>query len=295
MTVPYAGASTLQVYVGPSLKTAELVANTTAYVVFTYPQSSPLSGALNGFNYSVQLENPSVPPGSPAFEVFQHQLRRGFANITLINMSVYYYVSSHANTTSLVVEKTVVINAWATGVFNKTNSRVEGNFAWKNFWVKGKLEVDFDGRSLDVNTVGSTLLFPLGGVAAFNAAIMGAFGGGALWSASTINFSSLSSPLSSWKRTYNPMANTTVFSKTVGSNIVLSDQVSINGQRYTMSLAYDPSSEIVVPGYAVANGNTVIVEAAPPAVVQRNTAIIVSVAVIVIVVVASLALRRNTH
>lgn len=292
--VQLAGASTLSVIVGPSLNIAKIVATSQVTLVFTYPSDSAVSSALNGFNYSVSLNAPNVPPDSDAFRSFQHELRRGFENITLINMSVSLSESAKANSTSLVVVKTVVIDAWATGVFNKTRSHVEGNFGWKSFVVKGDLDVDFDGRTVDINTVGSAMLFPFGDGGWFAGFLLHAFGGGPLWSSSTINFSAFNTPLSQWSRSYNPTTNTTTFSKTVNSKLLYSESVSINGRNYSVSLSYDPSSTISIPGYAVANGNTVIVEAAPPGVMQRNTAIEVSIAVVAIVVVGSLLLRRKT-
>ncbi len=295
MAAPLVGASTLQVIVGGSLKTAEIVATSHTNLVFAYPSTSLVSSALNGFNYSVELSAPNVPPESDAFQAFQHQLRRGFQNITLTNMSVYLSLDAHANTTSLVVTKTVVIQAWATGIFNKTNSRVVGDFGWKNFEVKGNLDVDFDGQTFDINTVGSTILFPFGGDEGLVGFMMHSFGGGPLWSASTINFSALNTPLSQWTRSYNPSTNTTIFSKTVSSTFLYREETSVNGENYTISLSYDPSCSITLPGYAVANGNAVIVQQAPPGSTQRGTAIIVSVAVIAIVVAASVLLRRNTR
>jgi len=295
LVAPIVGASTLRVIVGGSLKTAEIVATSNTNLVFTYPSTSQISGLLNGFNYSVQLSAPNVPAESDAFQAFQHQLRRGFQNITLINMSVYLTLAAHANKTSLVVTKTVVIQAWATGIFNKTNARVVGDFGWKDFEVKGNLDVDFGGRTFDINTVGSTILSPFGEDEGFVGFMMHSFGSGPLWSASTINFSALDTPLSQWARSYNPSTNTTTFSKTLSSTFLYREEASVNGENYTVSLSYDPSSSITLPGYAVANGNTVIVEQAPPGTTQRSTAIIVSVAVIAIVVVASLLLRRNTR
>lgn len=287
------GASTLQVVVGPSLNTAQIIATSQATLVFTYPAGSAVSKALSGFNYSVTLSALNVPRDSDAFVAFQHQLRRGFENITLINMSVYLNEYAQANTTSLVVVKNVVIKAWATGVFNKTRSHVEGNFGWKSFVVKGNLDVDFEGHTVDINTVGSAILLPLGGKGVLASFLLGSFGDRPLWSSSTINFSVFNTPLSQWKRSYNAATNTTTFSKSVSSTLLFREQVSVNGQNYSVSLSYDPASTISVPGYAVAKGDTVIVQPAPPGVLQRNTVIAVSVAVIAIVVAASLLLRRK--
>ncbi|MEM3655616.1 MAG: hypothetical protein QW453_05415 [Thermoprotei archaeon] len=295
IVTPLVGASTLQVIVGSSLKTAEIVATSNTNMVFTYPSTSLISRGLNGFNYSVNLSAVNVPPESEAFRAFQYQLRQGFRNITLLNMSVGVDIVAHANASSLVVSKTVVIQAWVTGIFNKTTSnRVVGNFGWKNFEVKGNLDVDFDGRILDINTVGSAMLFPFGNMG-FAGFMLHSFGGRPVWSASTINFSALNTPLSEWARSYNPSTNTTTFSKTVSSTFLYREEAIINGENYTLSVSYDPSSIVVLPGYAVANGNTVMVEQSPPQVVQRSTAIIVSIVVIVIVVAASLLLRRTTH
>lgn len=287
-------ASTLKVVVGPSLNVAEIVATSNTTLVFTYPPDSKISGFLNGFNYSLSLSAVNVPPDSEAFLAFQHELRRGFENITLINMSVGLSVSAHANATALVVVKNVVVDAWATGIFNKTRSHVEGNFGWKSFVVKGDLDVDFEGRVIEVNTVGSAMILPFGEDSWLAGFLLHVFGGGPLWSSSTINFSAFNTPLSEWARSYNPATNTTTFTKSVGSNLLFREELSVNGQNYSVSLIYDPSSTISIPGYAVARGDTVIVEAAPPGVVQKNTAIAVSLIVLAVVFAASLLLRRKT-
>ncbi len=287
-----ANASTLNVYVEPSLSQAKLVATTTSDLLFTYPSSSRVSNLLNGFTYSVQLSANNVPSDSQAFHQFEAELRAAYYNITLENMSVSYQLYSSANQTTLNVTKIVTITAWATGIFNKTKSHVEANFAWKNFQVKGPWQLNFNGRYVDVNTVGQGMLYPIGQQSVLPSLLLTFFTSQAILSTSTINFSQLNTPLSEWSRTYNAATNTTTFSKSVSGNFLLNASVAVNGEQYALKVYQDPSSTITVSGYAIAQGNTLVIESAP-ILSGPDLAGIIAVAIVIIVVITVVLLRRR--
>ena len=120
------------------------------------------------------------------------------------------------------------------------------------------------------------------------------FGRDNILSRSTINYTSLSSPLSDWTRVYDASTNTTTFTKSVNGQSNYSSSVSFSGQTYSLSMVSDPSSIVKVLGYASPSGNSLIIESPPPGTVGIST-VLVLVAFIIIAVSAYLAIRRRAR
>ncbi|MEM3227194.1 MAG: hypothetical protein QXT62_03065, partial [Thermoplasmata archaeon] len=70
--------------------------------------------------------------------------------------------------------------------------------------------------------------------------------------------------------------------------------VDFNGAKYTLNMSYDPSATIVVPGYATASGNNLIITPTAPATTFPYLLVgIAAIVVIVIVLSAALIMRRK--
>jgi archaellin len=89
------------------------------------------------------------------------------------------------------------------------------------------------------------------------------FSGNGMWAKPTLNFSSLSAPLSEWTRSYDSISNTTTYTKTISGESTLSSKYSIGGQTYSLAVTSDPSASISTHGYAVASGNSLMITKAP--------------------------------
>jgi len=287
-----ANAATVTVTAYPTKNVSNLVINDTVSIIITYPANSYVSQQLNGLNYSMQLSAINIPKNSGAFESFQNALQQGNENeqgnssITLLNMSITESKSAVANATTLIIKRSTIINAWVSGIFNKSLSgRIMGNFGWKSFKVDSKLDVDFNGQSEDINFIGNSFFAPMGGKLHLIALLMSnQFD--ELSHISTINLSAFNTPLNQWTRTYNPTTNMTSFTKSVPVETLFTASLSINGNKYSISVISDPSYTLNIQGYAVANGNTLILTSPP----QANYTEYAVIAVIVVIAVAGVAL-----
>ena len=281
-----ANAATVTVTAYPTQNVSNLVINDTVSVIFTYPANSFISRQLSGLNYSMQLSAINIPKNSGAFESFQNALRQGNSSITLLNMSITESKSLVANATALIIKRSTIINAWVSGIFNKTPSgRIMGNFGWKSFKVDSRLDVDFNGHSEDINFIGNSFFAPMGGKLLIMSLLM-SDQLEALSHISTINFSAFNTPLSQWTRTYNPSTNMTSFTKSVPVETLFTASLSVNNNTYSIRAVSDPSYTLNVQGYAVANGNTLILTSPP----QTNYTEYAAVVVIVVIAVAGAAI-----
>ncbi len=284
-----ANAATVTVTAYPAQNVSNLVINDTVNVIFTYPANSFVSRQLNGSSYSLQLSATNIPRDSGAFQSFQNALQQGDqqgnSSVTLLNMSITESKSLMANETTLVMSRSTIINAWVSGVFNKTASgRIMGNFGWKSFKVNGKFDVDFNGQSEDINFIGNSFFAPLGGKMGIMSLLM-SDQLEELSHLSTINFSAFNTPLSQWTRTYNSATGITSFTKSVPVETLFNASLSVNGNTYSIRVVSDPSYTLNIKGYAVATGNTVILTSP-----QINYAEYAAIAVIVVIAVAGAAL-----
>lgn len=262
-----ANAATVTVTAYPTQNVSNIVINDTVYMVFTYPANSFVSNALNGSSYSLRLSANNIPDNSGAFNSFQHAFINRHddnSSVSLLNMSVTETKTLVANTTTMVMSRSTEINAWVSGIFNKTASgKVIGNFGWKSFEINRALNVKFDGESEDINFIGNSFFAPMGAKFGLMSMLMSA-PLGQISQISTINFSAFNEPLSQWTRTYNPRTGITTFTKTATSETLYNASLSVNGKTYSIRVISDPSYTLNIKGYALASGNIITVTSPPP-------------------------------
>jgi hypothetical protein len=261
---PGAFASTLTVDLNPTTQVAKLTSTSTTNFVLSYPANSTLSSYLKGYNSSSSLSG-SFNSSSGGLRHFLEAFRDGAGeNVSVTNMTVSYSYSANANSTALVVEKQTTITGSVAGLFKVTNGSVTADLGWRSFYVSGALDLDLGNQTVDVNLAGSAITQSIFGRGAGTALLSEMFAGGGLWTRPTLNFSSLSSPLSTWARNYDPLTNTTTFSKTVAGNSTFSASFSGGGGAYSLTMTSDPSASISTKGFAQAAGNS-LVFSKPPA------------------------------
>lgn len=262
-SAPAAFASTLTVNLDPSTKVANITTASTTNLVFSYPANSTISKVLDGYN-STQSLSGSFNSTSGAVASFRSQFRDDdHSRVTFGNVSVSYTYNAKANSTSLVVSKVTDISASVIGAFNVTNGTVTADLGWRAFYISGPLNLDLEGRSVDVNLAGTSLTQSMGGRGLGVDMLTGMFGGSDMWTRPTLNFSSLSTPLSNWTKNYDALTNTTTFSKTIAGNSTFSARYNDNGQAYSITMTSDPSALISTSGYARASGNSLVISRAP--------------------------------
>ena len=121
------------------------------------------------------------------------------------------------------------------GLLKVSNGSVTADLGWRSFYVNGALDLDLGDQTVDVNLAQLGDRPRASSEGAGTAMLSGMFAGGGLWTRPTLNFSSLSSELSTWTRSYDPLTNTTTFSKTVAGNSTFSARFSSGGSAGTRS------------------------------------------------------------
>jgi hypothetical protein len=288
-TSPIAFGSTLTVTLNPATKVAEFQAMSSTTIIMTYPANSSMSNALKGVNATYSSQG-SFQHGSGGVDELQTSFHGYDPDVSLNNMSVSTSYTANGNATALVVNKDTNITAWVTNVFSVQNGTVKADLRWRSFVVMGALNLNLGDRMVDVNLAGSAVENSLQDHATAAGFLLGVFGHSDLWQHPTLNFSALDSPLSTWTKNYDSATNTTTFSKVISGSYSISSSIDVNGQKYTFSAVSDPSSTIVVAGYANASGDSLTMQA-PPASGALGTAVVSSGEVVVAVAaVAALAL-----
>jgi hypothetical protein len=288
-----AGASSVTTFAYPSKNVAEIFVNDTVYAVFHYPTDSFFSRVLNGTSYSYSASVSNVPQNSEFFQNLQEALAHsenenqdngGPANqsIQLLNVSVIISKKFVANQTTAVYVKSSEIIMWVSGLFTKNGSRIVGNFAWKSFKVDKHLYLMENGNMEDLNFFGEDLMERLGMEGIME-----------LPEVSTLNFSQFNQPLSEWNRVYNPSTNMTLFTKSVSTQTIYSENLTINGKSYSLNVVSDPAYTIAIQGYATAVGNEVYVSPAPSQFTAYGTVYVVAVFIVVIVAAGVFIARRK--
>jgi hypothetical protein len=259
---PAAYASSITITLNPTTKTANINATSSTDLILTYPANSTLSHQLNGTDTSVTLSG-SFRGDSDATRAIQASIEHDDPEVHVVSANFTYTLTAKGNTTTFVMTKQTNITALVTGAFRVVNGTVYANMGWKAFAIKGQLLLDLQSRTVDVNEVGSAFSMQLGDRPYVLSALLGMFGGNDLWHASTIDYSSLNSPLSTWTSHYDSSTNTTTYSKTINTESSLSATYTVNGQTYTLSVKSDPSAQVIVRGYAVASGDSLVIQQAP--------------------------------
>jgi hypothetical protein len=259
---PAVYASTLKVNLNPTNQTAMLTSSSTTILILTYPSNSPLSHYLRDYSTSVTWKG-SFSGNSEGAAVLQSGLQAEDHDVRIQSMNVSYSLKATGNETALVVNKGTDITAVVSGVFKVHNGTVTADLDWKSYHIPGDMVLKLEDHTVEVNRVGSTFGAELGDHSNIAAGIAYMFGGGELWHRSTLDFSSLNSPLSTWTRNYDSITNTTTYSKTISGESSLNVSADFNGQRYTLTMKSDPSADVSAPGYAIASGNSLVIEHTP--------------------------------
>jgi hypothetical protein len=288
-----AGASSVTTFAYPSKNVAEIFVNDTVYAVFHYPADSFFSRVLNGTSYSYSASVSNVPQNSEFFQNLQEALAHSEnenqdngdpanQSIQLLNVSVIISKKFFANQTTAVYVKSSEIIMWVSGLFAKNGTRIVGNFAWKSFKVDKHLYLMENGNMEDLNFFGDDLMERLGMEGIME-----------LPEVSTLNFSQFNQPLSEWNRVYNPSTNMTLFTKSVSTQTIYSENLTINGKSYSLNVVSDPTYTIGIQGYATAVGNEVYVSPAPSQFTAYGTVYVVTVFIVVIVAAGVFIARRK--
>jgi hypothetical protein len=286
ISVPIVSASSLTVHVYPSKNQAEINAVSDTKIVFTYPNQSRISDLLNGTNYSYNMEV-NITHGNSSIAFFEGFLRSHYSNISVENMSVTMNVKAVANYTTLIITKSMNLNIWISGIFNKTKNGTVANMSWRDFAVNGK----FDVNNWDINEAGGMMNNVMGQDWELFYLM---FDDTHFLARGTINYSALKAPLNEWTKNYDSSTNTTSFTYVYNKTISFNSSVDLNGAKYTLNMSYDPSATIVVPGYATASGNNLIITSTAPSTAFPYLLVgIAAVVVIVIVLGAALIMRRK--
>jgi hypothetical protein len=259
---PAVYASTLKVNLNPTNQTATLTSSSTTILILTYPSNSSLSHYLRNYSTSVTWKG-SFSGNSEGAAVLQSGLEEEDHDVRIRSMNVSYSLKATGNETALVVNKATDITAVVNGVFKVHNGTVTADLDWKAYHIPGDMVLKLEDHTVEVNKVGSTFVAELGDHSNIAAGIAYMFGGGELWHRSTLDFSSLNSPLSTWARNYDSITNTTTYSKTISGESSLNVSADFNGQRYTLTMKSDPSADVSTLGYAIASGNYLVIEHTP--------------------------------
>ncbi len=279
-----AGAASVTAFAYPGKNVAEIYVNDTVYAVLHYPAYSLFSRMLNGTSYSFRASVSNVPHNTDFFQNMQEALAQNAngdnneedpanQSLQLLNVSVILSKKFVANETAAVYVKSSEMIMWVSGLFTKNGTKIVGNFAWKSFKVDKHLYLMENGEMEDLNFFGNNFMDRLG--------IQGIM---QLPEVSTLNFSEFNQPLNEWSRVYNSNANMTVFTKSVSTQTIYSENLIINGKSYSLTIVSDPAYTISIQGYATAVGNEIYVSPAPS---QFPTFAVVYVAAVFIVVIAA--------
>lgn len=259
---PAAYASTLKITLDPDNHTALINSTSVTDLVLTYPANSTLSQNLRNYSSSVTLTG-TFHGDSDGAIALQSSLEHEDGDIHVQSMNVTYILHAQGNATAFVVHKETDISALVTGVFKVENGTVVANLHWKAFAVPGQMVLNLEDKDVEVNQVGSAFSMQLSGHPFVLNALFGMFGSDGLWHKATLDFSALNSPISTWTRNYDSVTNTTTYSKTISGQSSLNASASFNGQTYTLSITSDPSSQVAIHGYAVASGDSLVIQPTP--------------------------------
>ena len=296
-TVPTSYASTLTVTLNPNSKVAKVTMDSYTNIVLTYPNGSQMSNYLKNVNSSISLSG-TYAHSVGGVEVLQgsfHDHDQGSA-AAIQNVTVAYSYTAKGNATAFVMNKQTNITAWVTGIFSVVNGSVSADLRWRSFVVTNALVFNMADHDQDVNFVGPTAEASLAAHAVAGQFVLGMFGGSYIWDRPTLNYSALSSPLTTWTKNYDSSTNTTTYSKTISGTSTISSSADINGQKYTLSATSDPSAVVSMKGYASASSDSLTLGPAPASTAPiMSAAVVAGVAIVLIAGVAYLALRSRSR
>ncbi len=278
------GAASVTVFAYPGKNVAEIYVNDTVYAVFHYPADSFFSRMLNGTSYSYSASISNVPHNSEFYQNLQEALAHEQndnnqgdednvqSNISVLNVSVIMSKKFFANETAATYVKSSIMIIWVSGIFTKNGSKVVGNFSWKAFKIDKHLYLMENGKMEDINFFGEDFHDMLDMPEFLQ-----------LPEVSTINFSEFNQPLSQWNRVYNSNSNITLFTKSVSTQTIYSENITLNGKSYSLKVISDPAYTIGIQGYATAVGDEIYVSPAPS---QFSSYAIIFIASVFLIVIA---------
>ncbi len=279
-----AGAASVTAFAYPGKNVAEIYVNDTVYAIFQYPSSSFFSKMLNGTSYSYSASIINVPHNTEFYQNLQEALVHGQndneqggednvqSNISVLNVSVIIYRKFFANETAATYVKSSIMIIWVSGIFTKNGSKIVGNFSWKAFKIDKHLYLMENGKMEDINFFGADFHDMLDMPEFLQ-----------LPEVSTLNFSEFNQPLSQWNRVYNSNSNMTLFTKSVSTQTIYSENLTLNGKSYSLKVISDPAYTIGIQGYATAVGDEIYVSPAPS---QFTSYALIFVAGVFLVVIA---------
>ncbi len=292
------------VQVNATINTQTNVANVNAtsnYVmVFNYPNNSTVSNYLSGINYSFTatstITSSSMAVLDRSIENTSNNTSEGFTP-HVVNATIIYSYKAIGNNTTLRVYRNLTLEMSITNILKKVNGHYVIDMSWRAFKVQGELMSTINGREIDVNDLGDQMF-------------MGSdFGDNNFGIPSSIkdihslDFQVFNVPLSQWHRQYNSTTNVTVFTYNYGHDLWYNSSWNItsnnmfnkmnnfnNSGNYSLSVHYDPSSEITVTGYANVNSaNTLVISSQVNSYLGLNSeSIFEGVIIAIIIIIAAL-------
>ena len=288
---PMVTASSLSVSLNPKTDLAKIDSMSSTKIVFTYPADSSISNYLRNVSTSTSLKGSFDGSTSGAREL-QGSFDDEDSHVVVNNMSVAFGYTATGSATELVIDKTTNITAWVSGVFSVVNGSVTANLGWRAFVIRGALSLPLENHMVDINLAGSIMDDSFGDHASAAGFLQAAAGG--WWNRPTLNYSQLSTPLSTWTKNYDSATNTTTYSKTITGSSNFTASLTYNSQKYTLSAISDPTGIVTVQGYANAVGDSLVMEPAPASAGVGLVAVGAAV-VVVLGLIGYIAIRRGVR
>ncbi|MGC8631460.1 MAG: hypothetical protein ACP5T2_03445 [Thermoprotei archaeon] len=275
---PVMGA-TLNAKVYPAEKLAYVVYSESRTYNLTYPASSALSGFLSGRSGSEVVSSEGGPEegGGPLMGAIREQ----DPNASVVNYSLTYEISYKGTSTYFVAVQNAALAVWLANVTSINSSKLMVNARWKAFSLRGPWDVKWHNSEFNVNTMSWQDMPFMGSVVGMLGSRGFGFSGRHLGEVMpAFDFSVFSTPLAQWHRSYDPFNGITTFSMNYPANYTLLFKASFNGENYSLSVKQDPSAVIRVVGYAVPQGDYLLVTGAPATVYAPYAAAVAAVAVV---------------
>gem|GEM_PF-4217384 len=265
---PVMGA-TLNAKVYPTTKMAHVVYSQVRVYNLSYPADSALSDYFSGKTGSevVTSEATASNGRGEGWGPLLAAIRQQDPNASLINYTLNYAFSYKGTSTTFVVVQNATIDLWLSNVTSVNSSKLVINARWRAFKLVGPWYVNWKGEKIDVNNgtwEAMPMLGNLGDLIGTKATWLGGGGGLHLWQPQPLfDFAVFSQPLNKWHRAYDALTGITTFSERLPANYSLLFLLSVNGKTYSLSAKEDPSATIEVVGYAVPEGDYMVITAAP--------------------------------
>ncbi|MGC8574380.1 MAG: hypothetical protein ACP5LC_02515 [Thermoplasmata archaeon] len=298
--VPLASGAQVNATINTHTNVANVNATSNYVMVLNYPNGSMLSQALSGKNFYL---NGSSTITSSSIGVLDQSIENESNNSTsgftphVVNATILYSYKAVANNTTMKVYRNLTLEMSITNILKKVDGHYVIDMSWRAFRVQGELMSTINGREIDVNDMGAQMFLGED----FGDHTMGIPSD--IKHMHSLDFQIFNVPLSQWNKQYNSTSNVTIFSYNYGRDIWYNSSWNFssnggffgndnnNSGNYSISIHYDPSSEIAVTGYANVNSaNTLVVEnSSTNSYLGLNSeSIIAGVLITIIIIIAAL-------